>query len=100
MDLKEFKSTLGEPEPPPRLTPTLRALWYQANGQWDQAHRLAQAQHDATGAWIHAFLHRVEGATGNAAHWYRRAGKPPFSGSSTAEWEEIATALCEARRDP
>ena len=25
--------------------------------------------------WVHAHLHRVEGDLGNAAYWYRRAGK-------------------------
>ena len=39
---------------------------------------------------------RVEGDNDNAGYWYRRAGKAPATGSLKREWEEIATALCEA----
>ena len=99
MDVVAYKSTLGDPKPP-TLSNALRALWYEANGQWDRAHQLAQAQNDATGAWVHAYLHRVEGDTGNAAYWYRRAGKPVYSGSTRAEWEDIAAALCKPGRVP
>lgn len=45
-------------------------------GQWDAAHRIVQ-QHgeDATAAWIHAVLHKIEGDLENSRYWYRRAGK-------------------------
>jgi hypothetical protein len=45
-------------------------------GEWEAAHVLVQ-QHedDPTSCWIHAVLHRIEGDTGNARYWYRRAGR-------------------------
>ena len=63
---------------------------------WAEAHRLAQGDKSEAGAWVHGYLHRVEGDDDNAGYWYRRAGKAPATGSLKREWEEIATALCEA----
>ena len=76
MTPQAFESSLGDPEPPAGLGPALRALWHEASGDWDAAHGLAQSEHDRDGAWVHAYLHRVEGDPGNAAYWYRRAGRP------------------------
>jgi len=51
-------------------------------GNWQAAHEIVQAdEHDATAAWIHAALHRLEGDDGNARYWYRRAGKPDCRGA-------------------
>ena len=44
-------------------------------GNWEKAHNIAQDIETNDGSWIHAYLHRVEGDLGNAAYWYRRAGK-------------------------
>jgi hypothetical protein len=44
---------------------------------------------------VHAYLHRVEGDPGNAAYWYRQAGKPAAAGPLEAEWEAIASAMIE-----
>ena len=93
MDLPNFKQSLDQDAPPEDLGRALAALWHEAKGDWNQAHRLAQSQKDAEGAWVHAYLHRVEGNLGNAEHWYRRAGKPPSSASLKREWDEIADAL-------
>jgi hypothetical protein len=46
-------------------------------------------------AWVHAYLHRVEGDTGNAGYWYRRAGKPAADGPLDTEWAAIAGSLLE-----
>jgi len=54
---------------------------------------LAQAQNDETGAWVHAYLHRVEGDLANAGYWYRRAGKPVADTPLKEEWAQIAAAL-------
>jgi hypothetical protein len=51
----------------------LRAVWHGLRGDWEAAHELAQAQDDAEGAWVHAWLHRIEGDLGNANYWYRCA---------------------------
>jgi hypothetical protein len=92
--LDEFKATLTESAPPSVASP-LRALWHDARGDWDAAHAVAQDIDDATGAWIHAYLHRKEGDLGNAAYWYRRAGQPVATDSLDAEWQRIVTALLQ-----
>ena len=93
MDLKDFKESLDRNSPPEDLGCALQALWHQAKGEWDTAHRLAQSQDDGIGAWVHAFLHRVAGDISNAAYWYRRVGKPIPSAPLNEEWEEIVSAL-------
>ncbi len=89
-----------EGEAPPALMPTLRAVWHGLHGRqgdWDAAHELAQAQDDPQGAWVHAWLHRIEGDLGNADYWYRRAGRPPRRDDTRAEGLAIALELIEAR---
>ena len=98
MDLTSFKKSLGREAPPEDLGGALAALWYEAKGDWDQAHRLAQGQKGADGAWVHAYLHRVEGDRSNAEYWYRRAEKPPSSAPLKQEWDEIAGTLLDERR--
>lgn len=71
----------------------LRALWLGLRGEWDAAHRIVQAEAGAEAAWVHAWLHRIEGDAANAAYWYHRAGKPAATGDTTAEGEAIARAL-------
>jgi hypothetical protein len=93
MNLDAFKASLTDPAPPEGLAAALRAMWQDANDNWDAAHKLAQSQDDATGAWVHAYLHRVEGDESNAGHWYRRAAKPHSKAPLSEEWEEIVTAL-------
>ena len=97
MDIPTFKQTLDRDAPPADLGGALAALWHEAKGDWDQAHRLAQAQKDTDGAWVHAYLHRVEGDQSNAEYWYRRAEKPPSSAPLKKEWDEIAGALLGER---
>lgn len=93
MDLAEFKTTLKENQPPQFLSGVLKALWYDAKGDWDAAHNVAQDIHNAEGSWIHAYLHRKEGDEGNASYWYHRAGKPFCRRALKDEWEDIVTAL-------
>jgi hypothetical protein len=93
MTLYEFKRTLSASAPPTDISPSLRALWHDARGDWDAAHEAAQAVENEHGAWVHAYLHRKEGDTANAAYWYRRARQPVASGAFEDEWDRIATAL-------
>ena len=45
-------------------------------GKWDAAHNLVQKyEDDATAAWIHAVLHKMEDDLGNARYWYRHADR-------------------------
>ncbi len=70
-----------------------RAMDAERSGNWDAAHRIVQSIDTPEAAWIHAYLHRVEGDLGNAAYWYRRAGRPGCTGSLEAEREAIRGAL-------
>lgn len=92
MTLAEFKATL-QSAAPPHVAPALVALWHDGRGDWDAAHDAAQSIEDATGAWVHAYLHRKEGDEGNAAYWYRRASQPVARGPLEAEWEAIVAEL-------
>ena len=94
MTLDEFKTTLSHASPPP-VTALLRALWHDARGDWDAAHKVAQDVDDEGGAWVHAYLHRKEGDLGNARYWYRRASQPEATDSLDEEWERIVAALLE-----
>ena len=96
MDLAAFRATLSAAEPPPALSHALRALWLDARGNWDGAHDAAQADEGGEGDWVHAYLHRKEGDNGNAAYWYRRAGKPVCRTPLDEEWAAIAGALLQA----
>lgn len=54
----------------------IRAVELALAGDWDAAHQLVQPyEDDATAAWIHAVLHKLEGDLGNARYWYRRADR-------------------------
>jgi hypothetical protein len=86
-------SIIAADAPPAELSLALQALWWDARGDWERAHVLAQTNEDASGNWVHAYLHRKEGDLGNAGYWYRRAGQPVRSGALAAEWEHIARAL-------
>jgi hypothetical protein len=54
----------------------LKAVELALAGEWDAAHNLVQQyEADATAAWIHAVLHKVEGDLSNARYWYQRANR-------------------------
>jgi hypothetical protein len=82
-------------ESPADLDPLLRALWSDARGDWDAAHKIAQDDDSREAAWIHAYLHRREGDIGNAAYWYHRAGRQEGQGNFEEEWRSIASTLLE-----
>jgi hypothetical protein len=95
MNLSAFKGSLARDKPPTRVSRALEALWWDAKGDWDKAHGLAQDA-GAAGAWVHAYLHRKEGDIGNARYWYGQAGRKPVADAPfEAEWEEIARTLLE-----
>lgn len=93
MTLSEFKATLAAASAPRDLSPLLVALWHDAKGDWEAAHRIAQEVDDESGARVHAYLHRKEGDASNAAYWYRRAGRPVEDVSLEDEWEAVVAAL-------
>jgi hypothetical protein len=93
MGYAAFKATLTDEAPPPGLAPAVEALWHAANGFWERAHDAAQKRDDAAGAWVHAYLHRMEGDEEIARYWYGRAGRPVATAPHGDEWEEIVKAL-------
>lgn len=91
--MADFRASLADAAPAPALPPPLAALWWAAKGDWDRAHGIVQDESDAHAAWVHAYLHRVEGDLGNAGYWYRRAGQPVARDGVEAEWERIVSTL-------
>ena len=88
-----LKSTLATAAPEDGLAPPLAALWWAAKGEGDAAHKIVQDENDANSAWVHAYLHRVEGDLSNAGYWYRQAGQPVATDSLENEWERIVSTL-------
>jgi len=97
MSIDEFRQ-LARGEPPQGLSGALIALLQDARGEWNAAHESAQREETPGGAWVHAYLHRKEGDQGNAAYWYRRAGRPFPKCGLEAEWELIAGELLKPDR--
>lgn len=72
---QEFLKTQRNEHPPELWPLPLQALWYDAKGDWNASHDIAQDIPSDLGFWIHAYLHRKEGDKFNADYWYRRANK-------------------------
>lgn len=96
MTLEEFEASLDGRSPPAELDGPLAALWLEASGDWHAAHGRVQAETGDAAAWVHAYLHRVEGDRSNAAYWYRRAGRPVCDDPLKKEWASIVEALLSA----
>jgi hypothetical protein len=94
-----FKQSLSGKKPPAGLSPALTALWWTAKEDWDKAHKIVMDEAGADCAWVHAYLHRVEGDLDNAGYWYRQARRKPATGDLKSEWTEIADALLAAKSD-
>ena len=90
-----LKASVSNAAPPAGLTPPLQALWWAGKGGWDQAHKIVMREEGADAAWVHAYLHRVEGDLPNARYWYRTADKPVATGALEGEWQAIAAELLD-----
>lgn len=93
-----LRASCANPAPPQVIAETrhpdlLKAMWLAERGHWDAAHTLAQEDDTETGAWVHAYLHRVEGDPDNAGYWYGRAGRRRCDSALEAEWNEIVDFL-------
>ncbi|NJK90682.1 MAG: hypothetical protein HC904_01925 [Blastochloris sp.] len=93
MTEEEFHHSLLLTAPPETLTLPLQALWWEAKGDWELSHRLAQEAQSREGDWVHAYLHRKEGDEGNASYWYQRAGRQMQVGSLDQEWSDMVGEL-------
>jgi hypothetical protein len=98
MTLSEFKRTLSSKKPPAGLSSALTALWWAGKDAWDKAHDIVMNGEGADSAWVHAYLHRVEGDHDNARYWYRQARREPATCELASEWAAIAAALLQAAR--
>jgi hypothetical protein len=90
MDTTEFRVSLNADTPPASASLPLQALWWDAKDDWAKAHECAQADHGASGAAVHAYLHRKEPDLSNARYWYNRAGRSPATGTLEQEWSALA----------
>lgn len=93
MKLEEFKQQSLEQIKSYPLA--LQALWHDYQGDWNKSHKLIDRESDRDCAWVHAYLHRVEGDLSNARYWYRRSGKPESKLSLNEERQQITQALLE-----
>ncbi|RIV68488.1 hypothetical protein [Flagellimonas aequoris] len=82
---EEFQESLKGQSPPDNWSLPLQALWYDAKGDWESSHDIAQDIHSPMGSWIHAYLHRKEGDRWNAQYWYNNANRPFPDYSSSEE---------------
>ena len=86
MTLQQFRASLAKPPPAPDLSPPLRALWWDAQGDWAEAHAQVDDLHTPQAMAVHAYLHRREGDLANAGYWYRRAGERFRRETLESEW--------------
>jgi hypothetical protein len=93
MRIEEFIASLSDNSPPSGISKALSALWYDAKGDWETAHEIAQNIDSKSGALIHAYLHRKEGDNGNARYWYSSADAKFPSTTLDEEWREIVNLL-------
>ncbi|MGB8031841.1 MAG: hypothetical protein WCF30_19485 [Terracidiphilus sp.] len=93
MTLEEFRASLSLAEPPRELPAPLAALWWDAKGDWARAHGMVDDLEMPEAMAVHAYLHRKEGAEGNADYWYSRAGRNFRRPTLEAEWEALVVGL-------
>lgn len=93
MDIEDFRSSLLASSPPAGISDYLKALWFDAKGNWDEAHRVIQDIPGGKAEKIHAYLHRKEGDEANAEYWYDKAGHKKPDLTLEKEWEDILQEL-------
>lgn len=93
MTFAEFRQSLEKSKPPAGLALALAGLWWAAKDDWDAAHKLVMDEGGKDCAWVHAYLHRVEGDSENAGYWYGESGRAVPNGALPAEWAAIAAEL-------
>ena len=89
MNYNTFIASIKSGFLPDELTNAELAMWYAMNDNWDSAHRTTQSIKNELGAWIHAYLHRIEGDLENANYWYKHANRAPSQNTPKDEAEEI-----------
>lgn len=95
LDYNGFLKTLEQEHPSEKWPASLRSLWFDAQGNWEASHNIAQDIHDNTGSWIHAYLHRKEGDDWNAGYWYGKADRPFPKISLGEEFKQLVLFVLE-----
>lgn len=95
MDIKDILTSLNPNSPAVSTSPVLRALWFDRENKWEEAHEAIQHESGDMAAAVHAYLHRKEGDIWNANYWYRNARRKPYEGDLDAEWEALVEEECE-----
>ena len=90
---KAFEHLLEGESPPEDWSASFLALWWDAKGNWEKAHAIAQDLGTHWGDWMHAYLHKKEGDLWNARYWYRTAGMPENKESLEQEFTSLFNAL-------
>jgi hypothetical protein len=93
MTVEEFRTSLQADKPPQGLSAPVEALWWDARGDWNRAHRLVDALDSGQGMAVHAYLHRKEGADWNADYWYRRSSRTYHRPKLADEWAALLEGL-------
>jgi hypothetical protein len=88
-----FEHSLERAVPPPFYSEELKALWWAAKDQPNEAMRLVRVVDNANRAWVRAHLARMKGDLGCARRWYARARKRMPDTPIERERLEIALAL-------
>lgn len=93
MDFSTFQASNVKDAPPAGLSAPLEALWWDAKGNWSNAHALVDELETTEGMAVHAYLHRKEGEQSNADYWYRLAGKTYHRQKLEDEWKALVEGL-------
>jgi hypothetical protein len=88
--VRRYKAVMSAPK-----NELLHAVERALAREWNAAHDLVQQyESDATAAWIHAVLHKMEGDLSNSRYWYQRANRMDHvSDEPRAELAVIRTEL-------
>ncbi len=97
MDVQLFRLSLDSSTPPFGLSELEAGLWHAMKGNWHASHDIVQNLHGHLPAWIHAYLHKIEGDIGNANYWYAVAGMRPPTVARDDELELIMEKVLASR---
>ena len=93
MNANEFRNSVNNQFPPDGLPIPLAALWWDAKGDWTQAHGMVDELETSEGMAVHAYMHRKEGSLSNADYWYARAGRKHHRSNLDEEWNALVSSL-------
>ena len=93
MTLNEFLESLKRDALPEDVTAPVAALWWDAKGDWAQAHGMVDELESKEGMAVHAYLHRKEGSPANADYWYARCGRDFYRAELEEEWRALLSGL-------